>query len=174
MAIASIIGLVVLDQVVKHFCRVAVDGVAGRSISALWAGVLELKLVYNEGVAFGMFQGAGVFLTPIAVAIAGFALYYLYRHGNESKWSWYSMVFLAAGSLGNLYDRLVFGKVTDMFWVRIIDFPLFNVADILITAAGTMIVLSAIQDAFTAKKKKDLPEPPHEGESVGAGTDPQP
>ena len=51
------------------------------------------------------------------------------------------MGLLASGALGNLYDRVVNGRVTDMFYARIIDFPVFNVADSCITVATVLLIL---------------------------------
>ncbi|MFN8221038.1 MAG: signal peptidase II [Fimbriimonadales bacterium] len=134
----SFIGLVVLDQVVKGWARSAMP--EGSSIALPWPGVLELKLVFNHGVAFGMFQGAGVLLAPVAILIAGWAAYHSWKHAEEAKWVHFGLAMLASGALGNLWDRLTQGKVTDLFWIRVIDFPVFNVADICITFAAVVMV----------------------------------
>lgn len=149
------LGLIGLDQLVKYLSVQAVQGVSGKSIHSLWSGVFELKLVYNEGVAFGMFQGAGVLLTPIAILIAGYAIFFSWKHPKENIWSHLTMAFLAGGSIGNLIDRLTLGKVVDMFWIRLIDFPVFNIADVCITIAGTMIVLSVIREIVQKGKKEE-------------------
>lgn len=138
--------LIALDQLVKWWSRVAADGTEGRTFLPLWPGVFELKLVYNKGIAFGMLQGMGVLLAPIALAIAVAATWYVLAHPRESKATAVCMSLLAAGALGNLIDRLVLGKVTDMFWIRAIDFPVFNVADMCITFAGVMLVVAAYHD----------------------------
>lgn len=161
------VGLLILDQLVKIASRNAVDGVEGKSISSLWAGVFELKLVYNEGIAFGMFQGAGVILAPIAIVITGLAVWMSYKNRNEPKVMHITMALLASGAIGNLYDRVFHGKVTDMFWIRLIDFPVFNIADVCITAAGTMMVLNALGEMFT-KKPAENPEDESSGADSGA------
>jgi signal peptidase II len=67
------------------------------------------------------------------------------------------MGLLAAGALGNLFDRVAFGKVTDMFYFRAINFPVFNVADACITiAAGLLIYLWTVE----ALAKPKPAEPP--------------
>ena len=133
-----------LDQATKIWARLAADGAEGRSLFELWPGVFELKLVYNEGIAFGMFQGAGVFLTPIAAIIVAGAAWYSLRHKEEHWTTHVTMALLSAGALGNLIDRLFFGRVTDMMWVRFVDFPVFNVADACITVAGLMLGVSVV------------------------------
>ncbi len=153
--VALFFGLLALDQLVKWWARVAANGVEGRSLNALWPGVFELKLVYNEGIAFGMLQGAGVLLAPIAIIMAVAATIYSFKNPKERLSMHIAMACLASGAIGNLIDRLAMGKVTDMFWIRAINFPVFNIADVAITVAGCMLVLNSIYDAFTHKKEEE-------------------
>ena len=153
------VGLIVIDQVVKAWARGAAEHVEGRSIFPLWPGVFELKLVYNHGVAFGLFQGAGVLFAPVAFLIALAATWYSFKKPHEPTVHHVTASLLAAGALGNLVDRLSMGKVTDMFWIRLIDFPVFNVADVCITVAGSLLVLGGIRDATTAKHQNADPQP---------------
>jgi signal peptidase II len=149
------LGLLILDQAVKAWARGAADGIEGRALWALWPGVFELKLLYNYGVAFGMLQGKGVWMTPIALAMAGYAGWHSWKHKDEPTLVHFTTAALAAGAIGNLIDRVWMGKVTDMFWFRIINFPVFNIADVCITFAGCMLVLGSFLDAF---KKQPAPE----------------
>lgn len=139
------VGLLALDQMVKAWARNAADWTEGRTIQALWPGVFELKLVYNEGVAFGMLQGQGVVLAPIALILAGAAAWYSWKHPDDAKVNHATCSLLIAGALGNLADRLAMGRVTDMFYIRAIDFPVFNVADVCITCAGVLLVLTSLR-----------------------------
>lgn len=165
MFLIVMVGMIVADQLVKAWIRhaFAVHG----SIGGLpWPGVFELTLTYNEGIAFGLFQGAGVFLAPIAVAIAAGATWYSFSHPKESPWGHFAMGLLAAGAIGNLIDRIAFHRVTDMFWFRLIDFPVFNVADSCITVAAILLILVWWRDA-AQKKPHSVPDhttPAREGE----------
>lgn len=150
------LGLIALDQAVKFWARTAAQGVEGHSLAVIWPNVFELKLVFNEGVAFGMLQGAGIYLTPVAVGIALLAGWYSWRHDSEAAGVHLTCALLASGSIGNLIDRVMFAKVTDMFWIRAINFPVFNVADVCITVAGAMFILGAIKEM--GHKPKD-PQP---------------
>lgn len=147
------IGMLVLDQAVKFWARGAVDGRENASIFALWPGVFELTLVFNRGIAFGQLQGYGVLLTPIALLIAGGSIWYSMKHPQASKVYHIIAALFAAGALGNLIDRLLMGKVTDMFDFRLIKFPVFNVADACITVSGVVMVLLWIREAFEEKKQ---------------------
>jgi len=151
------VGLVALDQVVKAWSRNAAEGVQGRTFVTLWPNIFELKLTYNEGIAFGWLQGHGVLLAPTAIAIAGGAIWYNYSHPNETRWAHASAALLAAGALGNLYDRVALHRVTDMFYFRLIDFPVFNVADACITVAACMLIISWIREAMVPQDPVPTP-----------------
>ena len=150
--------MLALDQFIKFWVRLAADETAGRSVAVLWPEVFELKLVYNEGIAFGMLQGIGLWLAPIALIIAGWAGYYSIRNPGEPRVAHITMALLAAGAIGNLIDRLVFGKVTDMFWIRAINFPVFNIADACITTAGVLMTYRILAEIF-AKRSVESPGP---------------
>ena len=126
-----------LDQASKWWIREVIARPHGDLGNGMpWPGVFELTYTTNKGIAFGMLQGAGVFLAPIAIAIAVAAWVYSHRNDGESNLSHTAMALLASGALGNLYDRLFRGEVTDIFWFRLINFPVFNVADSCITIAA--------------------------------------
>lgn len=141
---------VLADQGVKAWVRDAIPQ-QGSLGGKPWPGIFEITLTYNEGIAFGMFQGAGVFMSPVALIIAGMAAVHSHRHASEPKLLHWTMGLFAAGAIGNLIDRLAFGKVTDMFWFRLINFPVFNVADSLITVGTFLLILTAFLSPTDAK-----------------------
>ena len=155
-----LVGMIVLDQATKVWARYAADFTERKTILALWPDVFELTLVYNRGIAFGLFQGAGVFLAPVAITIAIGAIWYNFKHPKDPMWGHVAASLLAAGALGNLYDRLVHGQVTDMFWIRAIDFPVFNIADACITVAAGLMILSWVRDAFKSSSRAQVHETP--------------
>lgn len=146
------VALFVVDQLVKLWTRQTLRLEESR---ALWPNVFEIRRANNEGVAFGMLQGKGVWMTPIAVAIAVGAALYVYRHPKESRWNHVAFGLLASGAIGNLFDRLVLGRVTDMFYFRLINFPIFNVADACITIATIMLMIGWWRES--SEKKEPAP-----------------
>ena len=50
-------------------------------------------------------------------------------------------VFLVAGALGNMIDRIMLGYVRDFIYFKLIDFPVFNVADIYVTVSAVLILI---------------------------------
>jgi signal peptidase II len=148
-----ILGLVA-DQALKSWVRdhLLVNQSPGYPIP----GVFELTLTYNKGIAFGMLQGHGQLMTPIALLIAGIAIWHVLKHPHETRWTMTLAGLMACGALGNLYDRLRFGEVTDMFSFRLISFPVFNVADSCITIATCMLIITWLREPF---QKDDGPTP---------------
>ena len=107
---------IILDQAIKAWARHAFADNLAALHSGPFPGFFEFTLTYNEGIAFGMFQGHGVFLAPVAVLMSGGAMWYSHRHPRDPILAHVAMGLLAAGALGNLYDRVMYGKVTDMFY----------------------------------------------------------
>lgn len=146
------------DQIVKKVVRATI--VEHSSPGGPWPGVFEITHQTNEGIAFGLFQGIAVFLTPVAIAIAIGAYLYSRNHAKEGAWTHVAMGLLAGGAIGNLIDRLVFGRVTDMFAFRLIHFPVFNVADSCITIAAAILILKWSKELVVhPAAEQETPEP---------------
>ncbi len=143
------VSMVVIDQLVKLWARHAADGVEHRDFLVIWPDVLHFSLNYNKGIAFGMLHGLGVLLAPVALGIVAFAGWHSHKHPNEPTLTHVTLGLLAGGAVGNLIDRIWLGKVTDMIWIKAINFPVFNVADMCITAAAILLVLKFGKDMWT-------------------------
>jgi signal peptidase II len=64
-----------------------------------------------------------------------------------------ALALVAAGAVGNLSDRLAFGCVRDFLDVYLIHYPVFNVADILITVGAGLLVVELLR-----RKRPEAPE----------------
>lgn len=130
----------VLDQIVKALTRLHIP--LGGSGPDLVPRVLGLRHAENYGVAFGQLQGWGVYLAPVAIVIAIFAWRYSAKNPQEPRWIHVAMALLASGALGNMIDRVVRGKVTDMLELQFMNFPVFNIADACITVAALILLVT--------------------------------
>lgn len=153
-----LVALLGLDQWLKAWTRGTIP-IGGHYHGLPFPGIFELTLTYNQGVAFGKLQGYGVLMAPIAILIAVLAGLYTWRHPQESRWNHTTAGLLAAGALGNLYDRVFHGKVTDMLEFRFINFPVFNVADVCISVAAGMMIVTWIREAALHRKSAPSPAP---------------
>ena len=135
--------LVIADQVAKKLAYVYLKNQPSVS---LIPGVLELHYLYpeNRGIAFGMFQGSVLFFAVVSML---FLLVLIFVWMRIPKERFYLPLLtiaavLASGALGNFIDRFFRGYVIDFIYFSLIDFPVFNVADIYVTvAAFAMIIL---------------------------------
>lgn len=142
-ALAGIIVLVLLDQYTK---LLAINGLKGKDSFILIDGVFELHYLENRGAAFGMFQNQRIFFI-ISTTIFLIAIMYFYLITPVT--SRYlplrlCMIFLTAGAIGNFIDRLLRGFVVDFFYFSLIDFPIFNVADIYVTVTFFVLILCIV------------------------------
>ncbi len=132
--------LVGLDQWTK---ALAVKHLMGQPPLVLIEGIFELTYLENRGAAFGMLQGRQTFFFLIAAVVVAAALFAVWRMPEEKK---YFPLFLCAigvvsGAVGNLIDRLLQGYVVDFFYFRLINFPVFNVADCYVTISAAALIL---------------------------------
>ena len=108
-------------------------------------GVFQLNYVQNRGAAWGSFSGKIVFLLAITFVILLAAIYVYIRLASNQEKKYtplrISLVFLISGAVGNMIDRVARGYVVDMFDFCLINFPVFNVADIFVTCSFIVIVI---------------------------------
>jgi signal peptidase II len=126
IAVAALLGL---DQLVKLWTVNELARMPGGEIQ-LWPGVFHLTYVQNRGAAFGMLQNQLWLFALATVVLVGGLIYVLWRMRRSGPALLrVSLVLIIAGGIGNFIDRLARGFVVDMFYVKLIDFAVFNVAD---------------------------------------------
>ncbi len=103
---------------------------------------LHLTLARNPGGAFGLLPHATLYLVAASAAIAVALLLYARIAVARSPLLTVAVGMLLGGAVGNLMDRVRLGAVIDFIDLRV--WPVFNVADIAVTAGGALIVLSAL------------------------------
>jgi signal peptidase II len=146
-----VVAMVAIDQAIKYWCETHMA--TGASIRWPWPNVLELQLTRNEGIAFGILQGKGGLFTPIALLISFGAAWHSLRHPKDGAWMHVAMALLTGGALGNLFDRVKYGYVRDMFATKFVSFPVFNWADACITVATVILILIWSKEAVDARAK---------------------
>ncbi len=150
--IIIIVLALIADQLTKYLLvPMILDG----SVSVI-PGVFQLTYVQNEGASFGMLQGARVvFIVVTLIVIAGLAVFMIKSRKTQPMFLKVSLSLIASGAIGNLYDRIMFGFVRDMFNFQEIYFPwVFNVADACLVAGSIML---GIYILFIYKEKDGKP-----------------
>ncbi len=159
------VALVLLDQWTKGM---AVASLKGQEAFPIWEGVLELRYFENTGAAWGMLKGKQVFFYVLTIVFFVAVIYEIHRLYKEARFLpfVYTLILMVAGAAGNFIDRVYQQYVVDFIYVKIIDFPIFNVADCYITVSVILMLLlmffyytdeefDKILPAFSFKKKKD-------------------
>lgn len=146
------VSVIIVDRITKSFFHDFFD--IGESLPVI-KNVLHMTLVYNTGIAFGLFKDQGIvfiIIPIIAIILLIFNIYY-YRQSDEVLGRAYIIAFalILGGAFGNLYDRIVYGYVIDFIDFRI--WPVFNVADSAITVGAVII---AIKCFFLTKEEKSV------------------
>lgn len=139
-ALISFILLILFDQWTKSL---AVANLMNQEPFVIVKDVFQLRYLENRGAAFGMMQGQQTFFVISALIAVAVITYVYFKLPWEKRFHPLRAVvlFIAAGAVGNLIDRLVLGYVVDFFYFELIDFPIFNVADIYVTCATIILAL---------------------------------
>jgi lipoprotein signal peptidase len=124
----------VLDRVTKNLVTAEVP--FGSEVSVI-GHLVGITNVHNSGAAFGLAPaGAAFFLVASAVVAVGLVVYVV--RNPSSLWTDAVLGLILGGTLGNGYDRVVFGTVTD--FVNFHFWPVFNVADSAISIGVAALV----------------------------------
>ena len=121
----------------------------------LMADFFSLVNVTNTGAAFGSFRGNNTFFIAISFVALVIVLGLLLRARTPDRWRDLSLALLLAGILGNLTDRLLYGRVIDflLFDLHVPyahPWPAFNVADSCISVAVVLFIIHSFR-----KQKSD-------------------
>ena len=92
--------------------------------------LFKLDFVKNYGAAFNLFSGSRLFLSLISIIFSIILVYLIVRKNSLNSCDLYSYSFILGGTIGNGLDRVFKGFVVDFINLNIINFPVFNIADI--------------------------------------------
>lgn len=123
------------DQLVKFW---AVQTLMSGSSIVLIPGIFRLTYVENRGAAFSFLENHISFFVIATLLVLCAIIYAFHKKLIPTKLGRLALAFVAGGAVGNLIDRILHGYVVDMFYFELIDFPVFNVADIFIVIGGIL------------------------------------
>ena len=92
--------------------------------------LFKLDFVKNYGAAFNIFSGSRIFLSLISIIFSIILIYLIFRKNTLNIIDLYAYSFILGGTIGNGIDRIYKGFVVDFINLNIINFPVFNIADI--------------------------------------------
>ena len=170
--LAMCLAVVPLDQLSKWWIATRIPLYGGIDVIE---GFFRITHARNPGAAFGLAQGAPVWvfvaLTILALALIG-SLYRRVAPGD--RLSAFSLGLIVAGALGNLIDRVIHGEVIDFlqFDLQLFVFPDFNVADSAIVVGVGMLLLDVVAREAESGAPEEEAEAAEPGRTGDGGSDP--
>ena len=152
MSIVDFLLLFLLISVDQYTKTIAVANLKGQGAVPLIRGVLEFNYLENTGAAFGILQNQKVFFIFVAIVILGAIAFIIFKLPDKRKYTVIHilLVMIAAGAIGNMIDRIRLNYVVDFIYFVLINFPIFNVADIYVTVATAVLIIILL---FVFKEK---------------------
>lgn len=146
---------VILDLLTKHLAELWLN--YNEPVYIL--PFLNITLHYNDGAGFSFLSGQRWLLTLVSTVMSVVLFFWL--KGLERK-PWLQPLYVSlilGGALGNLHDRLMYGKVVDFIsvhWQNTYYFPTFNVADMAISLAAILMIYDVFINQNKNKAKDDV------------------
>ena len=158
-----IIGIlcVLIDRLSKVY--VSNNFAEGQSITVI-DKVFNITYQRNPGAAFSLLKGKTSFLTAATIIIIIAALLYILIKKPKHNLLLMSLTLILSGAVGNLIDRVRDGAVVDFLDLRLINFPVFNVADCAIVIGGILLFLYVLKFSESDTKKDEGNKDIHSGE----------
>ena len=134
--------LVGVDQLTKYW---AVLHLKEQPNMQIWPNVFELEYRENTGAAFSLFKDHVWLLSIVsAVILAAIVVAVLRIKLPNIRWVRIAALLIVAGGVGNLIDRVFRGFVVDFISIKLIDFPVFNVADCFVCIGAFVLLIYVI------------------------------
>ena len=134
------IGIILFDQIIKRI--VSLNMKAGETIPII-QNAFHITYILNPGAAFGILENERVFFIIAGFLVLALGVYLLPKLKKQEKLIRFGSIFLLAGAVGNLIDRIRNGLVIDFIDFRV--WPVFNIADIAICSGTFFIIYSVIK-----------------------------
>ena len=142
--VGIIVAIVALDQWSKLMIKTSYNLYQSEPIIE---GFFYFTYVTNDGMAFGLsFPGGKTILLIVTVILTGVIMWMLWKEKNGHNLIRYGLTLILAGAIGNMIDRILYGKVVDFLDIMIGSFNwyIFNVADSAVTSGMILFILHTI------------------------------
>ena len=137
--------LVAADQGIKLWASASLQPVTAMP---LIPGIVELRFVLNDGMAFSMLSGKQTFLIVVTSAALLVVAYLLLCNKMFGKVGNAGLLLVLAGGIGNLIDRVLNGVVVDYINLLFMRFAVFNFADICVSVGVGLLILDVLLDSM--------------------------
>jgi signal peptidase II len=145
--IAAIVGLL-LDRLTKLW---VVKTMTLYQSIPLISGVFHFTYVVNKGAAFSLFQGS-LWLRWLSLGVSLGLMALAWFGPRLIRWEQLGYGFILSGALGNGIDRFVLGHVVDFLDFRLINFPVFNLADVFINVGIVCLLIATFRKPISGDR----------------------
>lgn len=131
--------LIALDQFTKHL---AVSNLKENPFVII-PKVFQLTYHENNGAVWGILSGKIIFLILVTFLLLFLMVFLYLKIPKDKRYNAIRiiLVFICAGAVGNLIDRVFNGYVVDFIYFELIDFPVFNLADCYVTLSSILLII---------------------------------
>jgi len=139
-----ILAIVALDQWSKWAIKTSFNLYQSKPVIK---DFLHFTYVTNDGMAFGLsFPGGKHVLLIMTILLTGFIIGFLWKEKDGHPLIKYGLALILSGAIGNLIDRLLYGKVVDFLDLMIGNFHwyIFNIADSSVTIGMILFIIHSI------------------------------
>lgn len=129
-----------LDRISKIY---ALNNLKDHPSVSVISGYLELHYLENTGAAFGFLKNQKSFFILVGCVILIACIYVMVKTPAKKKYIIGHIILsmIITGAIGNMTDRLLYNYVVDFIYVSVVNFPIFNIADIYITIATVIAIV---------------------------------
>lgn len=146
--IASVLAFL-LDQLTKYL--VVQIFKLGQTLPLL-PGIFHFTYVTNTGAAFSLFTGKVEWLRWLSLAVSLALVALALLSPTLNRWEQIGYGFILGGAMGNGIDRFRLGYVVDFLDFRLINFPVFNIADSFISIGILLLLIGSLQKSPSSNK----------------------
>jgi len=178
--------IVIADQITKLYVKgisipklgISIPGMPYQSSINVIGDIFKITFIENPGMAFGLQIGGKLFLSLFTIFATILLFVFLFKNRNEVFLLRLALAFILGGAIGNLIDRVFYGKIYDyapLFYGRVVDFlhfdfpnftifgktiyswPIFNIADISVSV-GFLMILIGYKKIFHKEEDAVIPQ----------------
>ncbi len=158
--------LVAVDQISKYWARTTLQEDGPISIIPR---VLKLQYHENTGAVWGIMTGKTGFLTILSLLLFLVLFFIYFKIPQKRRYLPIQIIwiFIMAGAIGNIIDRITLKYVVDFVYIELINFPIFNIADNYLTLSSILLIILGLfyykeedfeflENIFKKSRKKDI------------------
>ena len=126
-----------------HLVEKTGDNITAYHTVVILKNIFELHYLENTGAVFGIMQGQTALLILVTILISAILVFLYFKIPCKRHYVPLLIIdiLITSGAIGNMIDRIARHYVIDFFYFKLINFPIFNVADIYVTCSAFALII---------------------------------